>query len=158
DRRTIANLPQLMLYDLSPIDGEWIGGNGRYAYRWLDLYWTEPGRNAYLFTRNGQLSGFALVLAYSPLSGCTPCWFMAEFYILRAQRHLGYGKLAASEIIARHPGNWEIAVLKNNQNAISFWTATLSRLPLTDLKTESQTHDARERVVHSFISPRSAAR
>lgn len=41
DRPVISNMLQLMLYDLSPLYGEWIGRDGRYAYDWLDSYWGE---------------------------------------------------------------------------------------------------------------------
>ena len=91
DRPVISNMLQLMLYDLSPLYGEWIGRNGRYFYEWLDNYWVEPDRYPYLISRQDQLTGFALVKAHSPISERAPCWFMAEFFILKAQRRCGYG-------------------------------------------------------------------
>ena len=91
DRPVISNLLQLMLHDLSPFCGEWIGRDGRYAYAWLDSYWVDPDRHPYVIRLEDQLVGFALVMAYSPVSGRAPCWFMAEFFILKAQRRRGHG-------------------------------------------------------------------
>lgn len=148
----IANLLQLMLYDLSPLYGEWIGRDGRYDYEWLDSYWIEPGRYPYLIYRKDQLAGFALVMAYSPVSGRTPCWFMAEFFILKAQRRRACGQTALGEVLSRHNGSWEIAVMKKNQAAISFWSNALSKCDLKDWGTESLTLKKLEWTVHSFVT------
>lgn len=152
DRPVISNLPQFMLYDLSPFYGEWIGRDGRYAYQWLDSYWVEPDRYPYLICREEQLVGFALVMAHSPVSGRAPCWFMAEFFILKAQRRRGYGQVALGDILSRHNGHWEIAVMGKNQDAISFWANVLSKLDLKDRKTESLIHKKPEWTVHSFVT------
>ena len=152
DRPVISHLIQLMFYDLSSIYGEWIGRDGRYAYRSLDVYWTEQDRHPYVICRKGQLVGFALVSAHSPISGRAPCWFMDEFFVLKAQRRRGYGLLAVREIISRHRGNWEIAANNKNEDAVSFWAKALSRLQLTDLEKESQTYDGYEWVIHTFVS------
>ena len=152
DRPVICQLIQLMHYDLSSIYGEWIGRDGRYAYRSLDVYWTEQDHHPYVIRRNGQLVGFALVTPRSPISGRAPCWFMYEFFVLQAQRRRGYGLHAVREILSRHRGNWEIAAIDKNEDAVSFWTTALARLQLADLAKESRTHDKMEWVVHTFVS------
>ena len=152
DRPVISNLLQLMLYDLSPHYGEWIGRDGRYAYEWLDNYWVEPDRYPYLICREEQLVGFALLMAHSPVSGRAPCWFMAEFFILKAQRRRGYGQVALGEILSRHNGNWEIAVMNNNRDAGFFWTNALSKFDLKDRKQESLIRKKLEWTVHSFVT------
>ena len=152
DRSVISNMLQLMLYDLSPLYGEWIGRDGRYAYDWLDSYWVESDRYPYLIFRQKQLTGFALVMAHSPISGRAPCWFMAEFFVLKAQRQRGYGHAALRHILSRHSGTWEIAAINRNRDAISFWMNALLKLDLKDLKKEFRTYEKLEWMVHSFVS------
>ena len=152
DRPVISNLLQLMLYDLSPLYGEWIGRDGRYTYEWLDYYWVDQDRFPYLICREGQLAGFALVMAHSPISGRAPCWFMAEFFVLKAQRRRGYGQVALNAILSRHNGNWEIAVMDINEGAASFWKNALSKSILKNWKKEPVTHKELEWTVHSFVT------
>lgn len=152
DRPVIANLLQLMLYDLSPLYGEWIGRDGRYDYAWLQDYWIEEDRYPYVILRQDQLAGFALVMAHSPLSGRTPCWFMAEFFILKAQRRCGCGQAALRQILARHRGHWEIAVINNNRSALSFWSDALAALEPEALQNQTRTHDDLQWTVHGFIA------
>ena len=144
DRPLICQLIQLMHHDVSPIFGEWIGRDGRYAHRSLDVYWTEQDRHPYVIRRKGQLVGIALVSARSPISGRAPCWFMDEFFVLKAQRRRGYGLLLVREIISRHRGKLEIAAIDRNEGAVSFWINALSRLQLTDLEKEFLTYDKNE--------------
>ena len=143
---------QFMLYELSPLYGEWIGRDGRYPYDRLENYWEEPDRYPYLMHRQKQLTGFALVMAHSPISGRAPCWFMAEFFILRAQRQRGYGQAALSDILSRHHGNWEIGAINKNRDAVSFWRNALLSLDIKDLNTEPQIYEKLEWTVHSFVS------
>ncbi len=152
DRPVIANLLQLMLYDLSPLHGEWIGREGRYDYAWLQDYWISDDRHPYLILRRDQLAGFALVMAHSPLSGRTPCWFMAEFFILKAQRRQGHGQAALRQLLAMHRGRWEIAVFDHNRDALAFWSDALAALEPDALQSEPRTHDDQQWTVHGFVS------
>ena len=152
DRAVISNLLQFMLYELSPLYGEWIGRDGRYAYEWLDSYWIDSDRYPYLLSRDDQLAGFALVMARSPITGRAPCWFMAEFFVLKAQRRCGLGQAALADIVSRHKGDWEVAANKKNRDAISFWMKSLSEIDLKDLRKESRTFDNLEWTLHSFVS------
>jgi predicted acetyltransferase len=152
DRPVIFQLLQFMLYDLSPHFGEWISRDGRYVYEWFDSYWIEPDRYPYLICRQEQLVGFALVMSHSPISRRTPCWFMAEFFILKAQRQQGHGQAALKHILTMHPVNWEIATFNKNQRAVSFWTNALLRLGPKDLQRETHTHDKLEWTVQTFVS------
>lgn len=152
DRLVISNMLQLMLYELSPLFGEWIGRDGRYPYDRLENYWVEPDRYPYLIHRQEQLTGFALVLAHSPISGRASRWFMAEFFILRAQRQRGYGQAALGDILSKHRGNWEIAAINTNRNANFFWKNALAKLDVENLSTEYRIFEKHEWTVHSFVS------
>ena len=117
DKATIANLIQLYLYDMTD-EGVWpIGADGRYAYDFLERFWLHP----YLLRADGELAGFALVIDACPLTGEAPCWFMAEFFVLRGYRRRGIGRQAVADLLARHPGRWHVAVTRSHVRSEAFW-------------------------------------
>jgi predicted acetyltransferase len=121
DRATIANLIQLYLYDMTD-EGQWpIGEDGRYEYDFLERFWRYP----YLLRVGGALAGFALVIDECPLTGETPCWFMAEFFVMRGYRRKGVGRQAVGQLLSRHTGRWHIAVMESHPRAEAFWTDAL---------------------------------
>jgi predicted acetyltransferase len=121
DRPVIDRLVQLYLYDMASDRPFPIGNDGRYAYDFLDRFWDIP----YLFRAEEQIAGFALVIRDCPLTGASPCWFMAEFFILRAFRRRALGRTMLSAILARHPGHWHIANHTANDTADRFWSRTI---------------------------------
>lgn len=113
----ITNLIQLYLYDMAsqspfPLDAE-----GRYEYNLLERFWEHP----YLITKNREIAGFCLVINDCPVRKRTPCWFMAEFCVLRPYRRSGVGRYAVSAVFDRHPGEWEISWANDNKHANGFW-------------------------------------
>lgn len=121
DRATVANLIQLYLYDMTD-EGVWpVGADRRYEYDFLERFWQHPC----LLRVDGELAGFALVIDECPLTGETPCWFMAEFFVLRGYRRRGIGRQAVAELLARHPGRWHVAVTRNHVRSESFWSQVL---------------------------------
>ena len=152
DEPKIARMIQFMLYELSPFHGEWIDADGCYEYEYLSRYWSESGRLPYLILKNAQLAGFALVMNHSPITGRSPCWFMAEFFILKAQRRRGYGRQAFHRLIAKHAGPWEIAVRCKNHPAQRFWDAALADHETSGLRRDEPKHDGSEWIVHEFTA------
>jgi predicted acetyltransferase len=121
DRPVIDRLIQLYLYDMAS-DRPWpIGPDGRYAYDFLDAFWDEP----YLFHADGQIAGFALVIRHCPITTTAPCWFMAEYFILRSFRRQSLGATMLQAILPRHPGRWHIANQTENASADAFWSRTI---------------------------------
>jgi len=117
DRPVIANLVQLYLYDMTAFMPFPVGADGRFEYDYLDRFWRHP----YLIMAGDEIAGFALVVPECPLTGRAPCWFMAEFFVLRAYRGQGAGKAALALALAAHPGQWHIAVPLANRAALAFW-------------------------------------
>jgi predicted acetyltransferase len=113
----IANLIQLYLYDMTESMPFPIGLDGRFEYDFLDRFWRFPD----LIHAGNDIAGFALVIDECPLTDRKPCFFMAEFFVLKAYRRRGIGQAALAAVTARHPGDWHIGVPLANQPAQAFW-------------------------------------
>ncbi|MGD0436124.1 MAG: hypothetical protein ABSB86_06650 [Bryobacteraceae bacterium] len=57
----LANLLELYAHDFSEFHPLDLGENGRFGYRSLPLYWSEPGRHPFLIRLGGKLAGVVLV-------------------------------------------------------------------------------------------------
>jgi predicted acetyltransferase len=122
----LANLLELYAHDFSEFYSLNIGADGRFGYRSLPLYWSEPNRHPFLVRIDGQLAGLALVKKGSEISGNPAVWDMAEFFVLRGCRRRGIGTLAAQEVWRRFPGLWEVRVMQSNHLANLFWETAIS--------------------------------
>ena len=123
-RPVVANLIQLYLYDMTESMPFPVGDDGRFAYDFLDRFWRFP----YVIYSGPDLAGFALVIDQCPLTGRQPCWFMAEFFVLKAYRRRGAGQAALDAALTLHPGDWHIAVPQANAPALAFWNRALLHL------------------------------
>ncbi len=143
DRPVIERLLELYLYDMAEIYRFPIGANGLYAYDRLDAFW----QYAYLLEAGDDLAGLALVIDHCPITGRAPCWFMAEFFVMRPYRRTGLGLAATRELIAAHPGAWHIGVINQNTSAMSFWTRALTGYAPTVSPVQ---HDGEAWTLHAF--------
>lgn len=140
----IANLIQLYLHDMTEFMPFPVGADGRYAYDFLDRFWRFP----YLIMSDEEIAGFALVIDECPLTGRTPCWFMAEFFVLKAYRGRGLARSAVQKALAGHPGQWHIAVPHANKAAQAFWAKTLA--PQAPISRDIH-FDGDDWLLHQFI-------
>jgi predicted acetyltransferase len=124
----LANLLELYAHDFSEFHSLDIGANGRFGYKSLSLYWSEPNRHPFLIRVDGKLAGLALVKRGSEISGNQTVWDMAEFFVLRGCRRRGIGTLAAQAVWRRFPGLWEVRVMQSNVLAKLFWERAISKL------------------------------
>ncbi len=146
DRPVIARLMQLYLYDMAAQAPFAIGADGAYAYDFLDRFWQHP----YLFHADGQIAGFALVIDHCPLTGRTPCWFMAEFFVLRPLRHRAVGRRMVQAILARQTGPWHVATQTQNQPGDAFWSDVL---PTLGRREQGLQFDDADWTLRAFDSP-----
>lgn len=129
DEPILRNLMQLYIYDFSEFNGTDLSPYGLYAYPYLDFYWVEEGRHAYLIRADGRLAGFVLVreLPVGPedqIPGDYPIkciYSMSEFFILRKYRRMGFGREAARQVFTLFPGVWRVGEIPENQPAQAFW-------------------------------------
>ena len=123
---TLANLLELYAHDFSEFHRLELGPDGRFGYKNLSLYWSEPGRHPFLILVDGRLAGLALVKHGSEISGNQAVWDVAEFFIVRAYRRHGIGMKIAHEVWRRFPGPWEVRVMAANRTALNFWRCAIA--------------------------------
>ncbi len=152
----LANLLELYAHDFSEFHDLEIGADGRFGYRCLPLYWTEPGRHPFLVHVEGKLAGLVLVKRGSELSGNQTPWDMAEFFVLRGYRRRGLGTHIAREVWRRFPGRWEVRVMDSNASARQFWASAISEFVGEETLPVQVEKDDNRWAVFSFES-RSAA-
>lgn len=145
DRPVVERLLEFYLYDMAELYRFPIGADARYAYDRLDQFWQHP----YLLTSGGDLAGLALVINPCPITARAPCWFMAEFFVMRPYRRTGLGRAAAGEILAAHSGPWHVGVIKRNAAALAFWTGILANQSPNVTQLE---HDDEAWQLHAFVS------
>ena len=129
----LQNLMQFYIHDFSAFfvgtDRGDVDPDGRYADYPLDAYWTEPNWSAFLIRRDDALAGFALINDQAH-SGQAVGRSVSEFCVLRKYRGQGAGRMAAEMLFSRHPGSWEVAVMRKNLPATAFWRRTVQRAAL----------------------------
>jgi predicted acetyltransferase len=133
EKAVLRNLVELYQYDFSELDGSDVDQHGLFGYRYLDHYWTEPGRYPFLIRVDGRLAGFALVRRGSYLKhpGAPPeevAMTIAEFFVMRKYRRRGVGARVARELFERFPGRWEVGEIEQNAVAQSFWRKVIGEL------------------------------
>lgn len=121
-KTVLANLIQLYLYDMTEFMPFPVGKDGRFEYEHLDRFWRYP----YLIMSDDEITGFALVIDTCPLTGRSPCWFMAEFFVLKSYRQRGVGRAAIELALEAHRGLWHVAVPHPNHSAQTFWRKLLA--------------------------------
>jgi predicted acetyltransferase len=120
-KRILANLLELYSHDFSEFTDLEISLDGRFGYRELDLYWSDPDRLPFLLYVTNRLAGFALIKAYHRDGLDETVWDMTEFFILRGYRGRGIGTAAAHQVWKRFPGRWQVRVMATNEPAYRFW-------------------------------------
>jgi predicted acetyltransferase len=116
----LANLIELYAHDFSEFFNVEVGEDGRFGYKSLPLYWSEPDRHAFLVRVDEKLAGLVLVKR-----GPADCWDMAEFFVLRGYRRSGIGSRVAHEVWRRFPGPWQVRVMQKNTAGQRFWAAAI---------------------------------
>jgi predicted acetyltransferase len=123
----LANLLELYAHDFSEFHNLEIGDDGRFGYKFLPLYWSDPDRHPFLVKTDGHLAGLILVKRGPAVLGIHAVRDIAEFFVLRAYRRRGIGTQMAHEIWRRFPGAWEVRVMQANVAANDFWSHAISK-------------------------------
>ena len=116
DRPTVERLWLMFRHDLSEFEGLLPNADGTFRDERLHMAFSEPGWAPYLVMSGDRPAGFAFVRALAE-----PTRVLNSFFVVRGVRRTGIGLRAVREIVARHPGAWEIAFQDANVAAVRFW-------------------------------------
>lgn len=116
DRVVLERLWLLFRHDLSEFRGGLPEPDGTYPGDGVEAALGDGDWACYLLASGDRPVGLALVRG---LAG--PARVMNGFFVVRGARRGGVGMLAAREVIARHPGPWEVPFQDNNPKAVRFW-------------------------------------
>lgn len=129
DRPTVERLWLMFRHDLSEFDTaaepQLPSPDGTFRSERVDSAFGGGGEDwaPYLFLRGDRPVGFAFVRG---LSG--PTRVLNSFFVVRGVRRAGVGIRAVAEVVARHPGHWEIAFQDANAGAVRFWRRVAEEL------------------------------
>ncbi len=145
DATLLSNLLELYIHDLSPaFPNIELGPDGRFGYRQLALYWSEPERRfPFLIRYDDRVAGFALATRGSPASDDPDVFDVAEFFVLRRYRRSGVGRRAAFLLWNRLSGRWFVRVSEGNVGALPFWAGVIAEFTggaATELKRPGHPH------------------
>ena len=116
DLPLVERLWQLYSHDMSEVRGTLPNGEGMFKAGRLPGYFGNPDARGYLIVQRDAPVGFAFVAG---LSGGTKT--IGDFFVVRAARRKRIGYDAVREVLARHPGRWEIGFQAENRGAPEFW-------------------------------------
>lgn len=108
-REVLANLVQLYRHDMAQFRGYELAEDGTYQYPHLDLYLTEPAREAWFIRVEGSLAGFVLTRQLPD-----GVWQISEHFVARSWRGRGIGRIALAKAFALHEGGWTCFVDDDN--------------------------------------------
>lgn len=135
----LADLLQLYIEEFSAFVSVPVGVDGRFVYKSLPSYWTEPGRHPFLIRVGKEWGGFVFVKQGSEISSSEiahdiahdiahhkDCWDMAEFFVLDKYRRRGLGSNVAHAVWRAFPGRWEVRVMEWHKAAHAFWSEAIA--------------------------------
>ncbi|SDK60427.1 Predicted acetyltransferase [Nonomuraea maritima] len=123
DRAAVERLWLMFRHDMSEFQGQLPGPDATFRSERLESAFADPGWAAYLVTSADRPAGFAFVRG---LDG--PLRVLNSFFVVRGARRAGVGLRAARDVVARHPGPWEIAFQDANPGAVAFWRRVATEL------------------------------
>jgi predicted acetyltransferase len=150
----LANLLELYAHDFSEFHDIELREDGRFGYRSLPLYWSEPDRHPFLVRIDGKLAGLVLVKRGSELSGNENVWDIAEFFVMRGYRRRGMGTQIAHKVWKHFPGAWEVRVMQSNAAAFHFWRHAIAKFTDATVSPQSIEKDGVTWQLFSFESRR----
>ena len=120
DYDLLWNINQKYLYEMTRYYDDPMDEKGNYHYGHFEEYFTDPRRKAFFLYDDCSLVGFAMLCPYSHIGG-HPDFTMAEFTVFPAYRRKHFAMEAAEQILASHPGRWEIKYHEKNTGAKKLW-------------------------------------
>ncbi|MES2307019.1 MAG: GNAT family N-acetyltransferase [Gemmatimonadota bacterium] len=154
DQLLLANLLELYIHDLSAAFPDVVQGpDGRFGYKWLPLYWSEPDRRMpFIIRHRGTVAGFVLATRGSPSFDDAAVLDVAEFFVLRRFRRAGVGRAAARLLWQRMPGHWVVRVSEGSPGALPFWREVIGEFSGGSAMVSVRPGDPHPQHVFDFVS------
>lgn len=157
ERALIEGLFQFYLYDFSEMEPPEATDlvfeeDGRYRpFPPLATYWDEADRWPLLIRVGGRPAGFALINTHSHKGGHV-ARNMGEFFVARKYRGGAIATEALRQVLALHPGPWEVAVVARNARAKVFWPRALAAAGVRELVLDERDDDHWKGPIWSFVA------
>jgi len=139
---------QFYMYDLS----EWLplsfGDDGNFFIRPKADYWANAGTHAYFISVDGEIAGFATV--DTDVVDADTSFSIGYFFVSRRFRGSGTGTIAATMLLQRFPGTWQIFHVSANTGAGTFWGKVVPRLSEGDFSKRFQEIDGYDCTLYKF--------
>ncbi|MFJ2740692.1 GNAT family N-acetyltransferase [Streptomyces sp. NPDC087440] len=116
DRSVVERLWLMFRHDMSEFGGQLPFADGSFRSEWLHAAFDDVDRVPYLLVSGDSPVGFAFVRGI-----VGPTRVLNSFFVVRGARRSGLGTRAVAEVVARHPGPWEVAFQDANVGAVRFW-------------------------------------
>jgi predicted acetyltransferase len=117
DRPAVERLWLMFKHDMSEFVGGVPNPDGSFRTERLEAAFSGVGDWApYVIGLGDRPVGFVFVRG---LDG--PTRVLNSFFVVRGVRRTGVGLWAVREVVARHPGQWEVAFQENTVRAVRFW-------------------------------------
>ncbi|MFB6988920.1 GNAT family N-acetyltransferase [Streptomyces sp. NPDC056178] len=123
DRPALERLWLLFRHDMSEFSGVLPRPDGTFRSDRLHAAFTQADWAPYLVTSGECPVGLAFVRS---LTG--PTRVLSSFFVVRGVRRTGIGLRAVHEVVAKHPGPWEVAFQEGNDAAVGFWRRVASEI------------------------------
>ncbi len=138
-KAALENLVQLYVHDFTDFLGPKrqidVDEDGRFPEMIaLERYWNDKDRSVWFLRADGALGGFALLNTVTH-SGQPADFNMAEFFVSRPYRGRAVADRAVVDLLHRHPGQWEVAILARNVPAQRFWPRAIARANISAMET-----------------------
>jgi predicted acetyltransferase len=159
DKLWIESVYREYLDDLNPGTGIFpkLGEIGHREGDQIAHWFGDPNTFPLVILKGSEPVGFARVLrAGPPAARPQPRtdYRMAEFFVLRARRRLGIGRMAVQLILSRFAGRWEINEYLRNAQAVNFWRRVVAAYTRGNYQERIVNGEVRQ--VFDSVSPRPA--
>ena len=146
----IENLMQFYMYDFS----QWLPvtfcANGLFKISPKDDYLGNPRTTPYLIMVGGDIAGFVTV--DDDVNDPGTDHNIGYFLIARRFRGKGLGKAVVTQLLAQHPGVWQIFYITANLGAAQFWDRIIPELSAGKFDTRKETVDGHDCTLYCFRS------
>lgn len=148
EKEKLFDLLQVYLKEFDDIFHFDIDENGKYKYKFFDLYWIEPNRIPFFIKVDDKIAGFILVNLNGIFSNTPDTHTISEFFVKK-----GLGEKAAEKVFETFPGNWNIRQREKNTGAIEFWRKVIERYTKGNFKEEFLNDDKWQGPSQTFSAP-----